>query len=640
MVKTLSDIKNVLLKSLIVLFPLFFLTTTQDFFITNKFYLLGIAVLLLLVISVLEIAFSRKISWVKRALDVPVLIFVTTVALSLLLSSSNKIQAVTNPNFGLAMFVFLAVIYFYASRTKFFSSVIYYILSGALSVLTIFLFLQPFRIIKLAPAWQFLQNPQFSTLGGVLDLSIFLGFFATIAIVKLIEKKHKPIDLVLLGLNVVALIMAVYSLFHYQLLILPPLSVSWYATLEALKTVKTAFFGVGIGNFSAVFTKAKDAAYNQSSLWQITSFNVARIIPLQILTEMGILGFLSFSFMVFNMIGLAMKQPLKTKAIIGYAILILLLFPPSLPVFFLLFMIMSFLAEESGDKNEKSEVNLKEIPALYAGILFVLVLVIFGLGYLIGRSYLAEYYFKKSIDGLSQNNIKDVYDNMRQARILNPYEERFILNFSQTNLLIADSLANKTDVTAQDRQTIAQAIQAAISEAKELIRLNPDKAQYFENLANVYKNIITIAQGADVWAISSYQRAIILDPANPSYRLNLGGIYYLLGQYSDAASFFSQAVSLKPDWSNGYYNLAWSYYQNKEYDKAALAMNNVLQLIDKKSAPSDWNKANQDLENFKNKLASSQSESTGEGKLNLPQAPTSNVKPKINLPKEASPEAK
>lgn len=159
-------------------------------------------------------------------------------------------------------------------------------------------------------------------------------------------------------------------------------------------------------------------------------------------------------------------------------------------------------------------------------------------------------------------------------------------------------------------------------------------------MANVYKNIITIAQGADVWAISSYQRAIILDPANPSYRLNLGGIYYLLGQYSDAASFFSQAVSLKPDWSNGYYNLAWSYYQNKEYDKAALAMNNVLQLIDKKSAPSDWNKANQDLENFKNKLASSQSESTGEGKLNLPQAPTSNVKPKINLPKEASPEAK
>jgi tetratricopeptide (TPR) repeat protein len=305
-------------------------------------------------------------------------------------------------------------------------------------------------------------------------------------------------------------------------------------------------------------------------------------------------------------------------------------------------MFIAFGLAAAEDKQPKHETDLSELPFIYFGVVILLMAFVAGGGYLLGRSYAAEYYFKKAANGLMKNNAKEVYDNMKKARVLNPNEERFVLNFSQTNLLVADALARKDadQITESDRQTIAQAVQAAISEAKELIRLNPNRASSFENLANVYKNIIPLAAGADVWTISSYQRAIVLDPANPSYRLNLGGVYYLLGRYGEAARLFEQAASLKTDWPNAYYNLAWAYFQGQKYDLAATAMQNVVNLIDKKTSPQDWEKANKDLTDFKNKLVSSQNEATAEGQLNLPQQTINELDPKLKLPPEASPEAK
>ena len=131
-------------------------------------------------------------------------------------------------------------------------------------------------------------------------------------------------------------------------------------------------------------------------------------------------------------------------------------------------------------------------------------------------------------------------------------------------------------MTQQDKQIIAQSIQASIAEAKAAITLNPQKASHWENLAGIYRGIIKTAEDADAWTISSYQRAISLDPRNPSYRLSLGGVHYSLGNYESAISFFEQAVNLKPDWSNAYYNLAWAAYNVKDYTKAIKAMEKVV----------------------------------------------------------------
>jgi Cytochrome c biogenesis factor len=239
--------------------------------------------------------------------------------------------------------------------------------------------------------------------------------------------------------------------------------------------------------------------------------------------------------------------------------------------------------------------------------------------------------------------LNKLYENVRQAIILNPFIERYRTNFSQLNLIIANNLASKATkdkpLSEQDKQNISLAIQSAISEAKVAVSLNDKKAQNWENLAQIYRNIIKLIQGADVWAISAYQRAIVVDPQNPVYRLTLGGIYYSLGNYDDANNLFIQAVSLKPDWPLAYYNLAWSYYQKEKYQEAVVSMENVLRFLDPKKDEIDYKKAKKELEEFKKKLPKEEEQSTQEGKtqlkLTLPSPiPTT---PQIQLPKEASP---
>lgn len=125
---------------------------------------------------------------------------------------------------------------------------------------------------------------------------------------------------------------------------------------------------------------------------------------------------------------------------------------------FLFYVNLGILQVDDGKKVEYDNDNLFGVVNL--GLIGFIVLVFVG-GYFLTRSYLSEIYFKIAINGITKNNAKTVYDNMKKARILNPYEERYILNFSKTNLLIANGIINnaKDKITEQDRQTIAQAVQ-------------------------------------------------------------------------------------------------------------------------------------------------------------------------------------
>jgi hypothetical protein len=613
-----------ILDTLIFIFPFFFLTFTQEYFVTNKFYLLGFGVLLLILISTIQIIISKKISWQKNPLDNLILLFLTAITLSTLFSSPNKIQALLNPNFGLGMMIFLAILYFYLSRQKGPSlsasqfkvgPYIMKVSSIILPIITVVLYFQPFKNIGLP------QN--FTPVGSQLDLAILLGLFTIIGIVQIIKqgrpqgiaptRKLLIIDYCLLIINLLALFLTVYSLVkpnaglinQTPTLIIPPFRLSWFAALEVLKNPQTAIIGVGPDNFSAIFTRIKDFAYNQSPLWQINSFNISHSAILQILTETGILGLLTFGLLVFNVFKRLLKgghggPPLQLIPFI-YLIICLLIFPPSLILWFLFFIVISLIPSDSIRLDPVSS-NLMPI---YVGIIVISLGFIGTSGYFLGRSYASEYYFKKSVDGIINKNLRQVYDNQRHAIILNPYIERFHNSFAQTNFVIANNVSSKikgNKLSEQDRQTITQAIQAGIEESKAVVSLNPQKADNWQSLASTYLNVINTAKDADGWTISAYQRAIIGDPQNPSYRVGLGGVYYNLKKYNEALRFFEQAVSLKPDWANANYNYAWANFQIKNYPQAVNAMENALKLINPKTNKTDYEKVKKELEEFKKML--------------------------------------
>ncbi|RJQ37384.1 tetratricopeptide repeat protein [Candidatus Microgenomates bacterium] len=654
MEKNLQKIKNFILYSLLVIVPFFFLNITQEYFVTNKIYLLGFGILSLMLISVAQVLVSKKISWEKRPLDNFFMLFLTSMAISIVLSSPNKVQALLNPSFGLIMMMSLVGLYFYLSRSTSkhnFEEQSVKVISFILSLITIIFFFQPLKNVNLPQNFVFLKSAAFSPVGSQLDSVILLGFFLIIQIKYLLTKKRSILSYSSLTFNILAILLSVYSLLKPgTALLLPPFRLSWYAALEVLKNPQMALIGVGPDNFSAVFTRIKDFAYNQSPIWQINSFNVSRSVVLQIFTETGILGLLAFGLLLFSVLKLALKQ---SSYLMFYLLICIFVFPPSFIVWFLFFVLSAQIVQQQHDDEQmKQSIDLSGLLPIFIGFVVISVGLIGVSGYFLGRTFAAEYYFKKSLDGVTNNSVKQVYDNQRQAIILNPYIEKFRSSFAQTNLLIANNLAQKKpeEITEKDRQTITQAIQAGITEGKAVVSLNSQKAEGWQSLAAIYLNIINAATGADVWSVSAYQRAILADPQNPSYRVGIGGVYYYLKQYDEAIKFFEQAIALKPDWANSNYNYAWANFQAKNYSKAVNAMENTLNLLNPKTDKADYEKVKKELEEFKKMLPKDETvtpENTGEqstaippSSLNLPTPPAVQISPMIELPKDASPEAK
>ncbi|OGK18198.1 hypothetical protein A3G67_01120 [Candidatus Roizmanbacteria bacterium RIFCSPLOWO2_12_FULL_40_12] len=656
----MSSIKKVLLGLLLFLFPVFFLTMTQEFFTTNKLYLLSFGALALLAVSTVGIIATKKVNWQSSPLEKPLLFFLVACAISIIFFSPNKVGALLNTNFGLLGIFSLIVFSMYLERARGRTELFKFLRWGALllSLVTIFFFFQPFKNATLSPFLQFLRNPAFTPLGGRVDLAVFLGFFVVAGFADFFghRRKREVVDIVSLVVITIAAGLTIFRIFTpetaQQAVLLPPYGVSWHAAVEVLKNPLNALFGVGMDNYSSIFTKAKDVAYNRTPFWTVNSFNISRSGLLQIFTETGILGFLAFGSVLLagiNHIKKGAKEHLFFSALFIYMLAVLLFLPLSFSVLFLFFVALSLAPQQEA---ETKHFNLGSVLPLYVLVAIIFVGVLGGMFYLVGRAYAAELAFRRSFVGFVNNSARDLYDNQRQAVILNPFVERFRTNFAQTNLLIATSIAQRAaraqgqdaqpkQLTKEERQTVTQAIQAAIQESKATVALNPQKAVNWENLATVYRSIIGAAKGADVWTVSSYQRAIILDPQNPIYRLNLGGAYYNFKNYPEAIRLFEQAVALKPDWANAYYNLAWANFQNGSYDRAIQSMNNVLKLVDKNKSPDDYKKVLSELEEFKKKLPKEGDQtSSTPGELRLPEKPQPELSPKVELPRNASPEAR
>ncbi len=659
-------IRTSLLYATALVVPWFFLPLTQEYFLTQKLYLLLGTVLVSLVVIALSLLVNKKISLIKTSFDKILFFFAFSQIVSVLFSSTNKFQALTVVPWGLGMILVSISFYFLVVNTftKNKESNIFFQLFGIGAIIaalcTIIFWFEPLKNAQLPLHLDFLKNMYFSPIGNVMDTLIWTGLLAVMSLTGVahsIMNSKKPSALPVIGMLIgtIAVLLVGYRAFFpptgQQGLQLPPVESSWVASVETMKSFRTAVVGVGIDNYEVAFTAAKPRSYNTSEFWQI-NFNLASSMLLHIWTESGLLGLIAYLilwvYIIREIHGLfAEKDSERVSYALwaGYLGLITLILPASFITLLLTMVLCAGLALKSQSYNdEKISLDLHTLPLLYIGIALILVVVAGGVGFLAYRAYAAEFYFKASIDGIRANNGEKVYNNLVKAIRTNPFPERYHVQFSQVNLLLANNIAKKEKLTDTERQDVARFIQIAISEAKIPVQLNPGKVGYWNNLAIIYRNIINVAEGAESWTIAAYRRAILQDPNNPLIRLNLGGVYYSLKDYVEAEKLFETSAALKPDWGNAFYNLSWAQYQNKKYDAAITNLENVLKTLDKNSQ--DYKKAQENLEAFKaaaentKKNAATDSAGIRQGNnISLPEQPKPQLSPAIELPKDSGPES-
>lgn len=651
--KTLKLVERYILYATVFLVPVAFANISPNPYIVVKLLLLVTGVSLALLVWSIRIIVTGKLEYHKGSFDIPVFLIIVSYIVSAVFKSTNKMEAVLLPGTATAV-VASGLLYFLINQhdnKKGFITVL--LASGALfSFVTILSAFGALGAIPQLPS--FVKAAGFTPEGGFLPAALFLAILLILGIGSAIVDKA-PTSKVING------VLSIFIVFGFIASLVniipggrfaprfPDLGTSWKIAVDSISN--SPFLGVGPGNYLTAFSRFRPLAYNQSDLWAVR-FGTASNFYVTSFTETGLLGISGLVLIIFllykrlrsnTLLSQEKKVSLETLYVgsLLFLLLILAVFPATILITFLLFVVLAFTAsshkttmdlQTKGSEEEGASQVATRLPAFLLTLPVLTVLAyVFYKGATIVR---AEYTFNKALSSLSQNDAKATYDNMNRAIVLNPYVDRYRMTSAQVSILLANAVAQKKDLSDSDRQTIAGLIQNAIAQGKAGVALNPLRSTNWELLSQIYRAIIPLAKGSDQFAIQTASQAVALDPFNPNLRIALGGIYFAQKDYDNAIKAFETAVAAKNDYPNAYYNLAFAYREKGDLEKAAVAMSRVVALVDKNSQ--DYQVAQKALEDIQAKRESDKKEQGKE--LNPPaenQVP--DLDPKLDLPEDAKP---
>lgn len=443
------------------------------------------------------------------------------------------------------------------------------------------------------------------------------------------------------------------------------LRTSWVVAVHAVRDFP--FFGSGLNTFLADFSHYRPVAYNASPYWNVR-FGTAGNGVLQMLATLGLLGFLAFVYLVVKVLKIVRGEYLARTdpdtdervlkvglgvTLLTYLVSLLLTVPNfTVDVVFFTLLAVSLSLFSKSIKSLSPSIPMEDgrdaLPYLTVGPAILLATAIL---YFAGRFAYADYTFRQGINEAVAQKTQDSFNTLRNAVQINPYRDSYHLSLASLTFSLADSIAAKgKEMTKDDQTTLLQLLDFSIKEAKNAVTIDPSNVDNWYNLASLYRNVAGLIQNAGDWAVATYQQAILLDPVNPVLRMDLGGLFYLAGDYESAANYFREAVSLKQDLANAHFNLAYAYRQKNMIPAAYNEMAYVTRLVTADSP--DYKRAFDDLETLRKLLpADAQAqlptsvapgaELTPTPELNIATPSATLAKPqpqveKINLP-EASP---
>ena len=404
---------------------------------------------------------------------------------------------------------------------------------------------------------------------------------------------------------------------------------SWMVAVEALK--QKPLMGAGIGNFMEAFYWWRPALFNLSPIWaNIYQWSGSWL--LQVWTELGLVGLGAWLAIWWQ--GWKRQNDRKSKIKVMVLGLWLLVMPFNL-VGLLLWLWLAVGSD--GGKIRETEVSLKMgergfnvAPAMILGL--TIIGIVIG-GYWWTRIMLGEIYFRQSLVAAAKNDGGQTYNLQIKAISQNVNYAEYRRVYSQTNLALAQGMLSNKDISEEDKQKAVILIQQAVREAKAAVAMDNQNPSYWENLAVIYKQLIGVVDGAADWGIQAYSQAMTLNPVSPVLRLDFGGLLYAMEKYDEADRLFEQAVTLKIDFANGWYNWAHAAKQQKKLTEAVARLSQALSLVSPESG--DYEKASGELATWKKELEASSPAAT-ETKpetLKLPEAIPSGVKGKVSVPK-------
>lgn len=427
-----------------------------------------------------------------------------------------------------------------------------------------------------------------------------------------------------------------------------PFNTSWNISVSAFRDAP--FWGTGPSTYLFNFTTYKPLAFNATNFWN-TNFDQPFNEYFLVLASLGAVGLISLIVASFVFISLALKvlsnkaeenpvinhgfdlnQMVTTRgdeikpalAVSGIVFFVLLAVHVSTLVVIvigLLIIAAFFAVNQNFTKTVHIKLGVIKASSAEQGFTFdilpvvlILVMVTFsGVGsYYLVNFVNADMHHRKALTAAANNNLVEAYNQLVLAEQLNPYNDLYRTDLAQTNFAIANAIASAKgptesspsgSLTDQDKQNIQQFLQQSIAEGRNSVVISPRSSNNWQVLGSIYRQISGVAQNSVQFSLDAYGRAIQLDPLNPVLRLTVGGIYYSAKNYDMATRFFTDAINLKSDYANGYYNLSIALRDKGDLQGAQAAAEQLVSLLQKDTNSQDYKTAGEYLSDLKARVA-------------------------------------
>ena len=600
--------QKIIIPALLFITPLFYLTSTPNFFSTPKQVIIILGVIILLLQSAYEIFSTRKLKQNASPLRYSLLAFTLAIVANIVFNKVSRVESIVGPG---SLYISLCLWAYFVSmesQRKLKDHVIFAIL-GSSTVLALHTLAQLTFLYKSSFIPEFMQSRAFTLTGNVLTTFILLTIGSVLSVFLTIKHHESKVVYAISSiLNIIAMVAlgAVLLPGGELALTLLPMRASWSIALDAMKSPITFMIGVGATNFPIFYGTVKPLFLNATAFWNTIPSSASSEL-LQIMTTMGMVGLISFisiPIVALKHVKSSDVTMMAIKIIALLSFISLFLVPATIPVLLIFFTSAGLLASH--------EPTIKELTLPSSVILSLIILsLVATISYFGSRVLMAEISLRDAQKALSNNDGKALYENSLRAAQLVPQMATYRLSYAQVNLSLATALSQKESLSDTERSNVSSLVAQAVAEAKAALSLSPNNPLVWQNLGSIYQKLINVAEGSDKFAVDAYAQAVTLDPANPTLRIEYGGLLYqLIGlskdQKEQAALFgraqneFQTAIQLKPDYPNAYYNLAKLLEMAKDYENSYIVMQKAISLL----GPDNPNlgQANAELEAIKAKV--------------------------------------
>ncbi|TAE04126.1 MAG: tetratricopeptide repeat protein [Bacteroidetes bacterium] len=167
---------------------------------------------------------------------------------------------------------------------------------------------------------------------------------------------------------------------------------------------------------------------------------------------------------------------------------------------------------------------------------------------------------------------RNFYPEQELAKV---FEKQQLLHQSSLlDLLATDQSKNSTQAEFLYSQALLLDTPSEKIEAyQQIVRLNPDKHEAWNNLGIAYFNQNNYAQ-----AIDAYRKAIEIEPNFHEAWNNLGIAYFNQNNYAQAIDAYRKAIEIEPNFHEAWYNLGIAYDDIKNYAQAIDASRKAVEI--------------------------------------------------------------